>query len=73
MKLRLILLMAALPLLGGGCVRHYIITMDNGSQIYTNGKPKLEGSRYIYKDPLGREGTVSSGRVREIAPASMVK
>ena len=47
------------------------MTMSNGSQIDTHGKPKLKGAFYVYKDALGREGYVSTSRVREIAPASM--
>jgi hypothetical protein len=55
-----------------GCARHYVMTLNNGSQIDTHGKPKVKGAFYVYKDALGREGYVSSSRVREIAPASMV-
>jgi hypothetical protein len=56
-----------------GCARHYVMTLNNGSQIDTHGKPKVKGGFYVYKDALGREGYVSTGRVREIAPASMVE
>jgi hypothetical protein len=33
----------------------------------------LKGQRYVFKDSEGKEAYVSAGRVREIAPASMVK
>jgi hypothetical protein len=56
-----------------GCASHYVMTLSNGSQIDTRGKPRLKGAFYVYKDALGREGYVSSSRVREIAPASMVE
>jgi len=56
-----------------GCARNYVITMNNGTRITTNGKPKLQGSNYHFKDAKGQPAQVSAGRVREIAPASMAK
>jgi|WetSurMetagenome_2_1015567.scaffolds.fasta_scaffold520883_2 hypothetical protein len=49
------------------------MTLNNGTQIDTHGKPKLKGAFYVYKDPLGREGYVSASKVRELGPASMVE
>lgn len=54
-----------------GCARSYVITLNNGSRITTQGKPKLSGSTYVYKDASGKPAQVSTLRVREIAPASM--
>jgi hypothetical protein len=54
-----------------GCTRHYVITLDNGARIATNGKPRLEGGRYVFTDAKGQKSFVSAMRVREIAPASM--
>jgi hypothetical protein len=54
-----------------GCARHYVITLDNGRHITTSSKPKLHGQQYEYKDGEGKKAYVGSGRVREIAPASM--
>ena len=56
-----------------GCAHQYVITLDSGRHITAASKPKLKGERYVFKDMNGREGYVSAGRVREIAPASMVK
>ena len=70
MKTRVVILAVGLVALCG-CVRHYVMTLNNGSRIDTNGKPKLHGGAYVYKDALGREMSVPVGRVREIAPASM--
>jgi hypothetical protein len=56
-----------------GCAHTYVISMNNGLQIVSASKPRLEGSTYHYKDAKGRECVVAAGRVREIAPASMVK
>jgi hypothetical protein len=54
-----------------GCTRHYVITLDNGVRLGSNGKPKLKKGFYVYKDGLGREAFVSSARVSEVSPASM--
>ena len=56
-----------------GCARHYVITLNNGTQLLTASKPKLVRSNYVFKDARGQQVSVPSGRVREIAPASMVK
>ena len=56
-----------------GCARHYVITMNNGTQIGTTSKPRLQGGYYVFKDARGRESVISAGRISEIAPASMVK
>jgi len=55
-----------------GCAHNYVITMDNGRRITTASKPHLERGYYVYKDALGRKHAEPAGRVREIAPASMV-
>ena len=66
-----------LPALAGllilsGCARKYVIIMGNGERITTVGKPRLDGNYYHFKDASGREGIpIHTGRVREIAPASM--
>jgi len=56
-----------------GCSRHYILKLNNGSQITSIGKPKLKGASYHYKDASGRERIIPQGRVTEIMPASMAK
>lgn len=70
-RIWLILLIA--PLLAAGCARHYVITKNNGYKITTRGKPKLEGSSYVYKDLQGEQVRIPSGSVAEIAPASMME
>jgi ABC-type Fe3+-hydroxamate transport system substrate-binding protein len=66
----------SLFLLGGlllcGCSRNYTITTNSGGQIAARGKPRLSDGAYVYKDLQGRTATVPAGRVREIAPSSMV-
>ena len=54
-----------------GCARRYVMTMNNGTQVTSKGKPKLDQGTYKFKDVTGQERMVSAGRVREIAPASM--
>ena len=56
-----------------GCASHYRITLNNGTQITTNSKPKLKNGDYHYKDASGHEAFIPAGRVREIAPTSMSK
>jgi hypothetical protein len=61
------------PLLLTGCARHYVLTLNNGAQIAARGKPKLQNGAYVFKDVHGKPVSVPGGRVREVAPASMVK
>jgi Bacterial protein of unknown function (DUF903) len=68
---------ATLPLLIGlialtGCARHYVMKLSNGSEITTATKPRLKEGIYHFKDAKGEEHFVPTGRVREIAPASVV-
>jgi hypothetical protein len=67
----LILLTALLAL--NGCARYYVITLTNGRQIGAIGKPRLQGNAYTFKNMSGRASQISSGRVAEIAPASMTR
>ena len=54
-----------------GCVHHYIITLNNGMQLDTHSKPKLENGAYYFKDARGDEQHVPAGSVHEISPASL--
>lgn len=56
-----------------GCARTYVITLQNGRQVMTASKPRLEKGNYVFKDAEGKPAYVPAGRVREVAPASMVK
>lgn len=73
MKKSFFLLSLAACLALCGCVgRQYVITTNNGRTIKAASKPKLQGGNWVYKDAAGNPAYVSAGRVREIAPASMV-
>jgi hypothetical protein len=63
----------SLSVLLTGCARSYVITMNNGTRVTTQGKPKLQGGNYVFKDATGQRVQVPAGRVREVAPASMAK
>ena len=56
-----------------GCARQYLIKFNNGNTIVVNGKPKLKGNSYYWKDPNGEVQRVSEGSVALIEPASMAK
>ena len=70
-KLSLLLLLGCLAF--SGCARHYVLVLDNGSQVDAWGKPKLANGSYHFKNAQGQDGQVSSSRVSEVAPASMVR
>jgi hypothetical protein len=53
-----------------GCTRHYVMKLNNGSQITTATKPKLKEDVYCFKDAKGEEQKIAASRVREIEPAS---
>lgn len=55
-----------------GCARTYIITLNTGERIQTKGKPRLVHDRFYYKNASGQTAEpIPSGRVIEVAPASM--
>ncbi len=56
-----------------GCARHYVIRLNNGGQITTTSKPRLQRGSWYFKDSKGNPQTVPAGRVTEIGPASMMK
>ncbi|HEY2081912.1 MAG TPA: YgdI/YgdR family lipoprotein [Verrucomicrobiae bacterium] len=67
-----LLLLALACLMMSGCSSTYVLTLNNGERIRTNGKPRLEKGFYYFKDVSGHDAApVFSGRVKEIAPASM--
>ena len=72
MKTTAFLLVLVLTVLCG-CTHTYVLTMDSGLRMTTTTKPRLKGSRYVFKDGRGKEISVPAGRVREIAPSSMSK
>jgi hypothetical protein len=71
MKPLLLVTLACLVMVSG-CSSTYVLTLNNGERIRTNGKPRLEKGFYYFKDASGHDAApVFSGRVKEIAPASM--
>jgi len=63
----------ALLLVLTGCAQNYVIKMSDGTSVQSKTKPKLVNGFYHYTDASGQEGRpIYSGRIREIAPASMV-
>ena len=70
---KILLLFCLGLLLLGGCSRKYVITLKNGTQVTTEGKPRLDRGHYQFTDVRGRKSSVPEGRVLEIAPASMAR
>ena len=66
-----------LPLFGAllltGCTHRYVITTTTGRAIDTKTKPKLHNGFYVFKDALGRDQMIHSGRVAEISAASIAR
>jgi hypothetical protein len=67
----LFLLLAGL-LFFAGCAQNYVIVRSDFSRLYLNNKPKYRDGFYYFKDANGQPDRISAGRVREVAPASMV-
>jgi len=64
-------LLAAL-LFVAGCSQNYVIVRSDFTRLYVNNKPKYKDGYYYFKDANGQPDRISSGRVREVSPASMV-
>jgi hypothetical protein len=64
--------LAGLVLLSG-CAHQYVMKLNNGAKVSTQGKPKLEHGYYVYKDANGQPRSMSQGRVVEIDRASLAE
>jgi len=68
---KLLLTLAVAGLLTG-CSHRYVITLNNNMRITTASKPRFQNGNYYFKDANGQTNSIPAGRVKEIAPASMV-
>ena len=62
------LLALALVLLAGCALRHYDVTLTNGTVIGARGKPQLERGYYVFTDLQGMTQQFPEYRISEIAP-----
>lgn len=53
-----------------GCARHYVVTLNNGTQVGAKDKPRLQDGAYHFKDANGQDASIAAGRVSQIEPAS---
>ena len=56
-----------------GCSHRYVITLNNNMRITSASKPRFQNGNYYFKDANGQTNSIPASRVKEIAPASMVK
>ena len=56
-----------------GCASHYVMTLNNGAQITTAGKPRLKDGAYSFKNAKGEAQFLPAASVREVAPASIAQ
>ncbi|HYG24217.1 MAG TPA: YgdI/YgdR family lipoprotein [Verrucomicrobiae bacterium] len=70
--MKTIIFLMLVSLMATGCARRYTMTTNGGGQIVSKGRPQLSNGVYVYKDLQGRRATVPAGRIREVAPSSMV-
>jgi hypothetical protein len=68
-----LLFLVVISVLLSGCAHHYVVKLNNGSEIDAYGKPKLKGGAYYFNDGRGKQQVLPSSRVNEIEPASMAK
>ncbi len=65
-------LLASLAVLCG-CAHQYLMKFDDGYQVISLTKPKLEETRYHFTDERGEEHVVAQSRVVKIKAVSIVK
>ena len=70
-KLALTLLLSLSGLCG--CAHQYLMKISDGDQIVAASKPKLQGTRYYFKDDTGVTHVIPQSRVVKIETISVVK
>ena len=58
-----------------GCATRYSIVLNDGEVLTARGKPKFDQQKgyYTYKAADGQTNIIFAGKVREVAPSSMVE
>jgi hypothetical protein len=56
-----------------GCAHQYLIKLNNGDQLISPNKPKLQGATYHFTDSSGTELVIPRSRVKKIATVTVAK
>jgi hypothetical protein len=57
----------------GGCAHQYLMKLNDGDQIISASKPKLQGTNYHFTDGTGAKYAIPKSRVVKIRAVSVVK
>lgn len=55
-----------------GCAHEYLMKLNNGDQIISVSKPKLQGASYHFTDQMGGQHVIPQSRVVKIRAVSVV-
>ena len=55
-----------------GCAHEYLMKLNNGDQIISVSKPKLQGASYHFTDQMGGQHVIPQNRVVKIRAVSVV-
>jgi hypothetical protein len=56
-----------------GCAHQYLMRLNDGDQIISLSKPKLQGTNYYFMDQMGGHHVIPQSRVVKIRAVSVVK
>ena len=54
-----------------GCAHQYLMKINNGDELISLSRPKLQGTNYFFRDDMGQH-VIPQSRVVKIVPVSVV-